>query len=95
VTKYVFLKIHNSSKFHTLKTRGVSHRGLSIYIKKYLKAEEELSNLNISPCQNILFKKPSKRNQNPARYYNSITQVSTQAKNNIFQKSSYKKRPIT
>jgi hypothetical protein len=26
----------------TYKTRGVSHCGLAIYIKKYLKAEEEL-----------------------------------------------------
>jgi hypothetical protein len=34
-------------------TRGVSHCGLAIYIKKYLKAKEELNygNSNISPCQ--------------------------------------------
>jgi hypothetical protein len=25
-----------------METRGVSHRGLAIYIKKYLKAKEEL-----------------------------------------------------
>jgi hypothetical protein len=25
---------------------------------------------NISPCENIIFKKFSKRNQNPSRYYN-------------------------
>ncbi len=41
-------------------------------------------------------KKSSKRNQNPSRYYyNSITnlKVSTQAKNIIFQKCSYKNGP--
>jgi hypothetical protein len=29
-------------KFHLDQTRGVSHRGLAISIKKYLKAKEEL-----------------------------------------------------
>jgi hypothetical protein len=32
-------------------------------------------NSNNSPCKNIVFKKSSKRNQNPSRYYNSITNV--------------------
>jgi len=50
----------------------------AIYIEKYLKAKEELwkHSKNISPCKNnIIFQKknPSKRNQNPSRYYyNSI-----------------------
>jgi hypothetical protein len=37
----------------------VSHYGLAIYIKKYLKRKEELwKNSNIiSPCKNIIFKK--------------------------------------
>jgi hypothetical protein len=36
------MKEHNiQDTTHTL-TRGVSHRGLAIYIKKYLKAKEEL-----------------------------------------------------
>jgi len=40
------------------KKRGVSHCGLAIYIKKYLKAKEEYyENSNISPCKNIIFKK--------------------------------------
>jgi hypothetical protein len=53
----------------------VSHCGLlAIYIKKYLKAKEELWNSKIfSPCKNIIFKKSSKRNQNPSRYYNFVT----------------------
>jgi len=29
-------------------------------------------NSNITPCKNIIFKKSTKRNQNPSRYYNSI-----------------------
>jgi hypothetical protein len=31
--------------FDAIKTRGVSHCGLAIYIKKYLKAKEELRKL--------------------------------------------------
>jgi len=47
-----------------------------VYIKKYLKAKEELWKLNISLCKNIIFKKSSeKKNQNPSRYYNSITNL--------------------
>jgi hypothetical protein len=43
-----------------------------------------------------LQKKTSKRNQNPSRYYNSIAnlKVSNTSQNIIFQKSSYKNRPI-
>jgi hypothetical protein len=50
--------------------------GLAIYIKMDLKAKERRimeTQIPISPCQNIIFKKSSKRNQNPPRYYNSIT----------------------
>jgi hypothetical protein len=43
--------------YNTYKTRGVSHCGLAIYIKKYLQAKEELWNSNISQCKNIVFKK--------------------------------------
>jgi hypothetical protein len=64
----------------------MSHYGLAIYIKKYLKAIlfyffNEKSNY-ISPCKNIILKKKIlrkkpksfQRNQNPSRhyYYNSI-----------------------
>jgi hypothetical protein len=48
----------------------VSHCDLAICIKKWQKKNYE--NSNISPCENIIFKKSSKRNQNPSRYYNSI-----------------------
>jgi abortive infection bacteriophage resistance protein len=52
----------------------VSHFGLAIYIKKYLKAKEELSKLKYFTMQKfIIFRKSSnKRNQNPSTYYNSI-----------------------
>jgi hypothetical protein len=75
---------------------GVSHCGLAIYIKKCLKAKEELWKLEYFNMQNIIFQKSSKRNQNPSRYYNSVTNLKfqPQAKNIIFQKSSYKNRPI-
>ncbi len=55
----------------------MSHYGLAIYIEKYLKAKEELRKLKYLTMQkNIIFKKnPSKRNQNPSRYYNSITNL--------------------
>jgi hypothetical protein len=49
----------------------VSHYGLAIYIEKYL--QKNYGNSNISPCKNIIFKKSSKRNQNPSRYNNSVT----------------------
>jgi hypothetical protein len=44
-------------KFLTETRKGVSHCGLAIYIKKYLKAKEQLWNSNISACKNIIFKK--------------------------------------
>jgi hypothetical protein len=65
-------------------TRGVLQCGLAIYIKKYLKAKEELNygNSNISPCQNIIFKTSCKRNQNPSRDYNSTPNLKFQHKPN-------------
>jgi hypothetical protein len=56
------------------KTRGVSHSGLAIYTKKYLKAKEELWKFKYFTMQKYnLQKKSSKRNKNPSRYHNSIT----------------------
>jgi len=60
-----------------------SHCGLSIYIKKYLKAKEELWKLKIFHLAKIIiFKQSSKRNQNPSRYYNSIIDLKFQHKPN-------------
>jgi hypothetical protein len=58
----------------------VSHCGLAIYTKKYLKAKEELWKLKYFTMQNIIFKESSKRNQIPSRYYNSITNLKFQQK---------------
>jgi hypothetical protein len=62
-------------------TRGVSHCGLTIYIKKsILRQKKNYGNSNMSPSKYIIFKKSSKRNQNPSRYYNSITNPKFQYK---------------
>jgi hypothetical protein len=52
-----------SVPLHNTKTRGVSHCGLAIYIKKYLKAKEELWKLKYFTMQKynlqkILLKEP-------------------------------------
>ncbi len=58
---------------HPNKKQGVcDHCGFVIYIKKYLKAKEELWKFKYFTMQNYnLKKKSSKRNQNPSRYHNS------------------------
>ncbi len=51
---------------------------LPFYIKKYLKANEELWKLKyISPCKNIIFRKSSKKKPKKLSryYYNSITNL--------------------
>jgi len=64
-------------------TRGVSHYGLAIYIKNYLKAKRRIMDTPIfHHAKNIIFKTSSKRNQNPSRYYNSITNLKFQHKSN-------------
>jgi hypothetical protein len=48
-----------------------------LHEKNILRQKKKYGNSNISPCKNILiFKKSSKRNQNPSRYYyNSIITI--------------------
>jgi hypothetical protein len=59
----------------------VSHTGLAIYIKKYLNAKEEFMKTQIfCHAKNTIFKKSSKRNQNPSRNQNSITILKFQHK---------------
>jgi hypothetical protein len=41
---------------------------LPFALKGILGQKKNDENSNISPCQNIIFKKSSKRNQNPSRY---------------------------
>jgi len=49
--------------------------------------KKNYGNSNISPCKNIIFKKSSKRNQNPSRYYNSVTTLKFQTQATV---SSFK-----
>jgi hypothetical protein len=73
-------------------TIGVSHRGLAIYIQKYVKGKRRIMKTqNIAPCKKYnLKKKSSKRNQfNPSSYYyNSIiTNLKFQHKPKIYHLS--------
>jgi len=71
----------------------VTLRALPFTIEKYLKSKEELWKLKklFHHAKNIIFKKSSKRNQNPSRDYNSIRNLKFQhkAKISFFFKSSY------
>jgi hypothetical protein len=60
----------------------VPHYGLAVYIKKYLKAKRIIMETQIFHHAKtyLSFKKSSKRNQNPSRYYNSITNLKFQHK---------------
>jgi hypothetical protein len=70
-----------SIAYHEGRTRGMSHFGLAIYIKTYVKAKEELWKLKIfQTSKNIVFQKSSERNRNPSRYYNPITNLKFQHK---------------
>jgi len=69
--------IHNNA-------RGVSHYGLAIYIKKYLKAKEELWKLKYFTMQKYINlhnkKKPLKETKILQDIYNSITNLKFQHK---------------
>jgi hypothetical protein len=69
--------------FHQTKCKqGVCHTvAFPFTLKKSILIQKKnYGNSNISPCKNIIFKKSSKRNQNPSRYYNSITILEFQHK---------------
>jgi hypothetical protein len=53
---------------------------LPFTIESILRQKKNYGNSNISPCKNVIFKKSSKRNQNPSRYNNSITNLKYQHK---------------
>jgi len=62
-------------------TRGLSHCGLAIYTKKSLKATRKFWKFKYFTMQKYnLQKKSSTRDQNPARYHNSITNLKFQHK---------------
>jgi hypothetical protein len=68
--------------FITVKiNEGVCHTmALPFTLKSILGEKQNYENSNISPCKNRIFKKSSKRNQNPSRYCNSITNLKFQHK---------------
>jgi len=53
---------------------------LPLTLLSILRQMKNYGSSNISPCKNTIFKKSSKRNQNPSRYYNSITNLKFQHK---------------
>jgi hypothetical protein len=65
--------------------QGVCHTiALPFTLKSILRKKKNYGNSNISPCKNIIFKNPFKRNQNPSTYYyNSITNLKFQHKPKI------------
>jgi hypothetical protein len=54
-------------------TRVCYTMALPFTLKNILRQKKSDGNSNISPCKNIVFKKSSKRKQNPSRYHNFIT----------------------
>jgi hypothetical protein len=70
----------NQMTHHHQQQQGVCHTSaLPFRFKSILRQKKNYRNSNISPCKNVIFKKSSsKRNQNPSRYYNSITNLKFQ-----------------
>jgi hypothetical protein len=61
--------------------QGVCHTvALPFTFKSILRQKKNYENSNISPCKNTIFKKSSKRNQNPSRHYYSVTNLKFQHK---------------
>jgi hypothetical protein len=61
---------NNIRNYYDRKERGVSHCGIAIYIKKYLKPNEGLWKLKDFTMQKYDLQKVLKKNKNPSRYYN-------------------------
>jgi hypothetical protein len=78
-TKQHPIALHGNSQSINTLTGGVSQCGLAIYIKRV--AKEELWKFKYFTMQNYnLQKQTVKRNQNPSRYHNSITNLKFQHK---------------
>ncbi len=61
--------------------QGVCHTvALPFTLKSILRQMKNHRNLYILPFKNIIFKKSSERNQNPSRYYKSVTNIKFQHK---------------
>jgi hypothetical protein len=86
--KMKLLSPKNSYEHPSYPKQGVCRTlALPFTLKRILRQKKNYGNSNISSCKNIVFKKSSKRNKNPSRYYNSTTnlKVSTQAKISSFK----------
>ncbi len=75
-------KLHISKEPSSRKESKGCTVALPFTSKSILRPKKKYGSSHISPCKNIIFKKSSKRNQNPSRSYNSITNLKfpTQAK---------------
>jgi len=73
---------HRPTQKQIIIEQGVCHTmALPFTLKSILRQKKNYGNSNISPCKNnVIFKKSSKRNQNPSRYYNFITNLKFQHK---------------
>jgi hypothetical protein len=64
--------------------QGVCHTvALPFTLKSILRQKKNYGNSNISPCKNIILRKkktPSKKDPNPSRYHNSVTNLKFQHK---------------
>jgi hypothetical protein len=80
-----------------MRTRGVSHYDLAIYIKKYLKAQEELWETQIFYHAKILISKSPLKETKILQDIITLLLISSfnTSQNIIFQKCSCKNRPIT
>jgi type IV secretory pathway VirB9-like protein len=68
-------KEHNNRNTNNtlIKTRGVSHCDVAIYIEKLSYDKRRIMKTQIfHHIKNTIFQKTSKRNQNPSRYYNTL-----------------------
>ncbi len=85
-------KINNFPK----ETRAMSHCGLPTYINNILRQKKNYGNSNISPCKNRIFKKSSKKKPKSFPDILTLELISSfnTSQNLVFQKSSYKNRPI-
>jgi len=74
------LKSHSAMWHDFIKQRVCHTVALPFTSKSSLRQNKNYENSNISPYKNIIFKKSSKRYQNPSRYYNSVTNLKFQHK---------------
>jgi hypothetical protein len=65
--------------FTTKIKQGVCHT-VALPLKHILRQKKNYKNSNISPCKTTILKKPSERNQNSSRYYDSVTNLKFQHK---------------